>query len=112
VEVAWQTPATGGGGAHLVLLDEPRRLGALAVLLRRADHLQEDDPAYQFELRRWTDDRTARDDGHPPQPVLLRRPRSRRRMRTPPCAGGSAIWRKVRDILRKAAKYVAGETCW
>ncbi len=61
-------------GAHLVLLDEPRSLGALAVLLRRADHLQEDDPAYQVELRRWTDDRTDRDDGVPhaaggPRPI-------------------------------------------
>ncbi|MGB3444164.1 MAG: nitroreductase [Actinophytocola sp.] len=53
-------------GCRLVLLDDPRRLGALAVLLRRADHLQEDDPAYQVELRKWTDDRGDRDDGVPP----------------------------------------------
>jgi nitroreductase len=52
-------------GGHLVLLDEPRGLGALAVLLRRADHLQEDNPAYQVELRKWTDARTNRDDGVP-----------------------------------------------
>jgi nitroreductase len=52
-------------GARLVLLDEPRGLGALAVLLRRADHLQEDDPAYQVELREWTNGRTSRDDGVP-----------------------------------------------
>lgn len=52
-------------GGRLVLLDEPRGLGALAVLLRRADHLQEDDPAYQAELRKWTDARTDRDDGVP-----------------------------------------------
>ncbi len=52
-------------GGRLVLLDEPRSLGALAVLLRRADHLQETDPAYQVELRKWTDERTNRDDGVP-----------------------------------------------
>jgi nitroreductase len=52
-------------GARLVLLDEPRSLGALAVLLRRADHLQEDDPAYQVELREWTNGQTRRDDGVP-----------------------------------------------
>jgi nitroreductase len=52
-------------GGRLVLLDEPRSLGALAVLLRRADHLQETDPAYQLELRRWTNGRANRDDGVP-----------------------------------------------
>jgi nitroreductase len=52
-------------GGRLILLDEPRSLSALAVLLRRADHLQEVDPAYQVELRTWTDERTNRDDGVP-----------------------------------------------
>jgi nitroreductase len=57
--------AAASEGARLVLLDEPRSLGALAVLLRRADHLQETDPAYQVELRKWTNGRTNRDDGVP-----------------------------------------------
>jgi nitroreductase len=52
-------------GGRLVLLDEPRSLGALAVLLRRADHLQETDPAFQVELRKWTNGPTVRDDGVP-----------------------------------------------
>ncbi len=51
-------------GGRLVLLD-PRRMGALAVLLRRADHLQENDPDYQVELRKWTVERAGRDDGVP-----------------------------------------------
>jgi len=51
--------------AQLVLLDTPRALGTLATLLRRADHLQEEDPAFQRELRGWTDESTRRDDGVP-----------------------------------------------
>ena len=57
--------AAAAEGARLVLLDEPRGLGALAVLLRRADHLQETDPAYQVELREWTHREPNRDDGVP-----------------------------------------------
>jgi nitroreductase len=60
--------------AHLFLLDTPRALDTLATLLRRADHLQEDDPAFQRELRRWTDGAEGRDDGVPrsaggPRPI-------------------------------------------
>jgi nitroreductase family protein len=60
--------------AGLVLLDTPRSLDVLATLLRRADHLQEEDPEFQRELREWTDGGTDRDDGVPrsaggPRPV-------------------------------------------
>jgi hypothetical protein len=41
--------------AHLVVLDTPKKLNTFATLLRRADHLQEEDPAFQRELRAWTD---------------------------------------------------------
>ncbi|HYQ63984.1 Acg family FMN-binding oxidoreductase [Actinophytocola sp.] len=41
--------------AHLILLDTPKRLDTLATLLRRADHLQVEDPAFQRELRAWTE---------------------------------------------------------
>lgn len=40
--------------AHLILLDTPKRLDTLATLLRRADHLQMEDPAFQRELGEWT----------------------------------------------------------
>lgn len=58
--------------ARLVLLDTPKSLGTLAALLRRADHLQQEDTAFQRELRAWTG--TYRDDGVPtsaggPRPV-------------------------------------------
>ena len=60
--------------AHLYLLDTPRGLDTLATLLRRADHLQEQDPAFQSELRAWTDEAVGRDDGVPrsaggPRPI-------------------------------------------
>ena len=60
--------------ARLVLLDTPRALDTLATLLRRADHLQEEDPEFQRELRRWTDEAEGRDDGVPrsaggPRPI-------------------------------------------
>ncbi len=51
--------------AHLVLLDTPKALGTLATLLRRADHLQEEDPAFQRELVAWTDPGADREDGVP-----------------------------------------------
>lgn len=61
-------------GAHLVLLDTPRALDAFATLLRRADHLQEEDPAFQEELLAWTAAGSARADGVPrtaggPRPI-------------------------------------------
>lgn len=48
--------------AHLVLLDTPKALGDLATLLRRADHLQEEDRDFQRELRAWSG---GREDGVP-----------------------------------------------
>jgi hypothetical protein len=61
-------------GAQLVLLDTPKALGSLATLLRRADHLQEQDPDFQRELREWTVGRHDRMDGVPrsaggPRPI-------------------------------------------
>jgi len=58
--------------AHLVLLDTPRSLDTLATLLRRADHLQQEDVAFQRELLAWTG--LNREDGVPasargPRPV-------------------------------------------
>jgi nitroreductase len=41
--------------AHLAVLDTPKKLDTFATLLRRADHLQEEDPAFQHELRAWAD---------------------------------------------------------
>ncbi|WP_199432256.1 Acg family FMN-binding oxidoreductase [Qaidamihabitans albus] len=41
-------------GARLVLLEQPVRLDALVALLRRADHLQSQDAAFQAELHQWT----------------------------------------------------------
>lgn len=52
-------------GASLVLLDRPADLDELAALLRRAEHLQAEDPAFQEELRRWTAENGHRDDGVP-----------------------------------------------
>jgi nitroreductase len=57
--------ATDQEGAHLVLLERPSDLSAFAGLLRRADHLQEQDPAFQAELKRWTATHPDRDDGVP-----------------------------------------------
>jgi nitroreductase len=51
--------------ARLVLLDTPKSLDTLATLLRRADHLQEEDPAFQQELSAWTEDGAVRADGVP-----------------------------------------------
>lgn len=57
--------ATDAEGAHLVLLERPNELSAFADLLRRADHLQEQDPAFRAELLRWTATHPDRDDGVP-----------------------------------------------
>ncbi|MFL6123173.1 Acg family FMN-binding oxidoreductase [Actinophytocola sp.] len=51
--------------AHLVPLDTPKRLDTLATLLRRADHLQVEDPDYQRELAAWTGRDTGGEDGVP-----------------------------------------------
>lgn len=58
--------AAGAEGAQLVLLDTPVALEAFAALLRRADHIQEEDPAFQQELLTWTAGGYARPDGMPP----------------------------------------------
>ena len=57
--------ATNAEGAGLVLLKRPSDLSAFADLLRRADLLQEHDPAFQAELLRWTATHPDRDDGVP-----------------------------------------------
>ncbi|TNC19602.1 Acg family FMN-binding oxidoreductase [Amycolatopsis alkalitolerans] len=57
--------AAGLEGATLRLLDRPADLDRLAALLRHAEHLQSEDPAFQAELRRWTSGDGRRDDGVP-----------------------------------------------
>lgn len=57
--------AASAEGTELVLLERPADLDALAALLRRAEHLQSEDPAFQAELRRWTVDGGVREDGVP-----------------------------------------------
>lgn len=52
-------------GARLVLLERPSELGAFAGLLRRADHVQSTDAAFQVELRNWVAEHAGRDDGVP-----------------------------------------------
>lgn len=59
-------------GAELLMLDRPESLDAAAALLRRAEHVQNGDPAFQEELRRWTVDGRDREDG---VPVLAGGPR-------------------------------------
>ncbi|WP_158888125.1 Acg family FMN-binding oxidoreductase [Amycolatopsis anabasis] len=57
--------AAAAEGAELVLLERPGDLDALAALLRHAEHLQSEDPAFQAEVRRWTVEDGVRDDGVP-----------------------------------------------
>jgi len=52
-------------GGRLILLERPTELSAFADLLRRADHLQEQDPVFQAELLRWTASHPDREDGVP-----------------------------------------------
>lgn len=66
--------AAQAAGGHLVLLDTPKQIGIFAGLLRRADHLQEEDPAFQTELLSWTTGAAGRRDGVPvsaggPRPI-------------------------------------------
>ena len=68
------TDAAHAAGSRLVLLDTPRQLEIFAGLLRRADHLQEEDPAFQSELLGWTTGAAGRADGVPlsaggPRPI-------------------------------------------
>jgi hypothetical protein len=95
--------------AHLVLLDTPKALGTLATLLRRADHLQEEDPAFQRELSDWTDGAADREDGVPrgaggPRPIggSLLTPR-----RFPP---GSAVERPFEQDPLVAVVATHGDT--
>lgn len=58
---------------HLVLLETPKTLDTLAGLLRRADHIQEEDQTFQRELSEWTGG-AGREDGVPgssggPRPI-------------------------------------------
>jgi hypothetical protein len=61
-------------GCRLHVLDTPKSIETFARLLRRADHLQEEDPGFQTELREWTTRATSRQDGVPqaaggPRPI-------------------------------------------
>lgn len=66
--------AAQAAGARLTFLDTPKQFGTFAGLLRRADHLQEEDPAFQTELLSWTMGEAGRPDGVPlsaggPRPI-------------------------------------------
>jgi nitroreductase len=50
---------------RLVLLEDPGDLSAFITLLRRAHHLQEQDPEFQTELLAWTATHPEREDGVP-----------------------------------------------
>ncbi len=63
------TDAAASEGAHLIILDTPKTIETFAGLLRRADHLQEEDPAFQTELREWTSGAVGRQDGVPQSAV-------------------------------------------
>lgn len=52
-------------GARLVLLDEVGKLGAVATLIRRADGVQAEDPAFRAEMLAWTAAEQQRRDGVP-----------------------------------------------
>lgn len=52
-------------GAALRLVDRPADLDRLAGLLRHAEHIQNEDPEFQAELRCWTSDSGRREDGVP-----------------------------------------------
>lgn len=60
----WRAAST--EGAHLELLDTPFARESFAMLLRRADHVQEENPVFQRELLDWTTRASARADGVPP----------------------------------------------
>jgi len=57
--------AAGVEGGYLRLAQDPPTVSAIAVLLRRANELQQADPAYQQELARWTFEAGERRDGVP-----------------------------------------------
>jgi nitroreductase len=55
--------AAGAEGAQLILLERPDELSTFAALLRRADSLQAEDPAFQSELLQWVAEHAGREDG-------------------------------------------------
>jgi nitroreductase len=57
--------AAGAEGAQLVVVEQPGDLDAVTALLRRAEHIQSADAAFQAELREWTVADSVRDDGVP-----------------------------------------------
>jgi nitroreductase family protein len=77
--------------AALFAVDTPRALGILDVLLRRANHLQEADPAFRDELREWTDGNGDRKDGVP------------RSAGTPRPAGGVRVGAGLSPVGRQPA---------
>lgn len=58
------TRAAAAEGTRLVLLDQAQRFDEFVALLRHADHVQQQDPRFQAELRAWTHG-GERDDGVP-----------------------------------------------
>ncbi|NKQ52065.1 nitroreductase [Amycolatopsis sp. K13G38] len=61
-------------GADLTPLERPAELDMVAALLRRAEHMQSEDPEFVAELKKWTANGQRRDDGVPasaggPRPV-------------------------------------------
>ncbi|MDQ0381634.1 nitroreductase family protein [Amycolatopsis thermophila] len=52
-------------GADLVVVHDAGRLAELEVLVREAERLQAEDPAFQEEVRRWTATDPSREDGVP-----------------------------------------------
>ncbi|HET9138224.1 Acg family FMN-binding oxidoreductase [Actinophytocola sp.] len=59
------TRAAATEGARLILLERPDELSTFAALLRRADSLQAEDPAFQSELLQWVAEHAGRADGVP-----------------------------------------------
>ncbi|MFD8498425.1 Acg family FMN-binding oxidoreductase [Amycolatopsis sp. NPDC059657] len=59
------TAAAHAEGGRLVLLDEIGKVSKVASLVRRADEMQAEDPAFQAEKRAWTSAEPHRLDGVP-----------------------------------------------
>lgn len=59
------TSAARAEGARLALIDASERYDLVAKLIRRAEYIQENAPAYQEEIARWTGGRIDRTDGVP-----------------------------------------------
>jgi len=52
-------------GAHLMVVEDPARYGAIARVLRLAEFTQRQDPGFQSELAKWLSREPARPDGVP-----------------------------------------------